>query len=339
MDLRPPDFQKELKAGKFRPVYYLVGEEASARAEAMAAIKAAFKADDFNLREFSGDVDAEAAAVVAEASTLPVFSDKRLVLVRNPKIPAAARAAFVEYLKDPLASTTLVLQCEDRKLDFKDALGAAAGKAGAVVVFAPLKDEEAAAKLAAGAAKAGRALTEDAAERLVAEAGTDWGVLAQELDKLLLYCAKGEIGVDDVVLCLGYQKAADPFALTRLIQERSRKDCLAHLQRMLRDGKADDVAFRALNQISSTVSKQLRARRLLAAGVPKDQAFRQLRLHQWWDKDFFSHVERLTEARLRRDLRRCVACEADLKSKAWLDPRLELERLIADVCGQAAAGC
>ncbi len=335
-ELRAADFAKEVKAGKFRPVYFLVGEEASARADAIAVLKAAFKADDFNLREFSGDLDVEAPSIVAEASTLPVFSDKRLVVVKTAKISASARATLAAYLRDPLKSTTLVLQSEERKPDAKDALAAAASAAGAVVVFSPLKDDEASRKLVAQAAQAGRKLSGDAAERLVAEAGTDWGVLSQELEKVLLYRESGEISVDDVRQCLGYQKAADPFALTRLIQDRRLKEALTHLARMMRDGKPDDVAFRALSQVSGAVSKQLRARRMLKAGTPREQAFRQLRLHQYWDRDYLERVEKLSEARLARDLRRCVATEADLKSKSWLDPRGEIERLIVDVCGGQA---
>jgi DNA polymerase III delta subunit len=225
-----------------------------------------------------------------------------------------------------------VLQSEERKADAKDAMTSAAAAAGAVVVFAPLKDDEAARKLSAEAVKGGRKLAPGAAERLVAEAGTDWGVLSQELEKVLLYSKGAEVSVDDVLHCLGYQKAADPFALARLIQDRKLRESLSHLRRMMRDGKADDVAFRSLNQISSTVAKQLRARRMLTAGVPREQASRTLRLHPYWDRDYLDRVAKMAESRLARDLRRCVAAESDLKSKAWLDPRIEIERLIVDVC-------
>src|SRR5688572_4883732 len=141
MELRPADLIKEWKAGNFRPVYLFVGEEASARAEAVSQLKAHFKADDFNLREFAGDPNAEASAIVAEASTLPVFADKRLVVVQSPKVPAEARAAIAEYLKDPLKSTTLVLQLEERKADPRDALVKAVSAAGAVCVLGPLRAE------------------------------------------------------------------------------------------------------------------------------------------------------------------------------------------------------
>ena len=33
-----------------------------------------------------------------------------------------------------------------------------------------------------------------------------------------------------------------------------------------------------------------------------------------------------------QDLSRCVQTEADLKSKTWLDAKIELERLVVDLC-------
>ena len=46
MELRYTDLVKEWQAGKFRPVYYFIGEDASARTEAAAALKAAIKREE-----------------------------------------------------------------------------------------------------------------------------------------------------------------------------------------------------------------------------------------------------------------------------------------------------
>src|SRR5262249_22605111 len=147
--------------------------------------------------------------------------------------PAGARAAFAEYLKDPLKSSTLVLFSEDKKPDPKDALAQAASAAGAVCVVQPLREGEAEEKLKAKARSAGKKLSEEAASTLVAEAGTDWAILSQELEKTLLFSSgEKEITADHALECLGYQKAADPFALSRMIQDRKLKDCLAHLRRL-----------------------------------------------------------------------------------------------------------
>lgn len=332
MELRVGDLLKEWETGLLRPVYYLLGEEASAKTEALARLKARFKADDFNYREFT---DAEAAeAVVAEAMTFPIFSDKRLVIVNNPKIPAAAKTAFVEYLKDPLKSTTLVLLSEEKKADLKDALTAAASRAGAVGVFSPLKEEDAQDRLVAAARQAGKILSPEAAATLVAEAGTNWSILRQELDKALLFRASAkELSQEDVVQCLGFRKSADPFALSKLIQERKLPDCLAHARRLLSDGKVEDQVFRIVSGLSQAVAKQLRAKRLLQARQAPEAILRALRLHQYWDRNYLEAVGRLDEKRLIADLKKCVATEARLKSKSWLDGRLEIEKLIVDLCG------
>lgn len=331
MELRPPELLKEWQAGKFRPVYYLFGEEAAAKFDAVQTLKSLFKADDFNLFEFSGDPNSEAAAIVSEAMTLPVFSDRRLVIVRSPKIPAEARAAFAEYLKSPSPTTTMVLLSDDRRPDRKDALAAAASAAGAVGLFAPLGEDEAAARLIAEAKKAGKTLAPEAAEAIVAEAGTDWGILSGELEKLVLFVG-AETGIDSAaaLLCLGYRKSADPWAFERLIQGRDLKACLGQLAELFADGKPDEVVFRSLAQVRGGYLKQLKAKRMLKAGLAPREIEQKLRV--FYDNQFFARAARVTEERLRRDLRRCLEVETDLKSKTWLDSKLEFERLVVELC-------
>lgn len=331
MELRAEDLLKEWRAGTFRPVYYLFGEESAAKADALRALKGFFKADDFNLREFSGDPGAEAPAIAAECMTLPVFAQRRLVIVRSPRISAEARAAFAEYLAAPSPTTTLVLLSEDRRPDRKDALAAAAGRAGAVCVFSPLSEEEAVERLTSEARKAGKSLAPDAAEILVSEAGTDWGILTGELEKLILFAgARASLDAAQARECLGYRKSADPWAFEKLIQTRDLKACLRQLAELFADGKPEEVVFRALAQIRGAYLKQLKAKRMLKAGIAPREIETRLRI--FYDRDFFARAERATEPRLRRDLRRCLEVEADLKSKAWLDAKLELERLVVELC-------
>jgi DNA polymerase-3 subunit delta len=335
MELSPDEALKEWKAGKFRPVYYLFGEEPAAKTDALKALKAAFKADDFNLREFNGDVGSEASDAVAEAMTLPVFSDRRLVIVRGTKIPAEAKSVFSDYLKAPSAGTTLVLMSEERRPDKKDAFAATASSAGALVVFAPLAPEAAVAKLVAEASKQGKTLDPAAAEALVEEAGTDWPVLAQELEKALLFAGdKKEVGLDAVGACLGYRKNIDPWAFEKLVQGRDLKTCMGYVNDLLSEDKPESVAFASLARCRAAFLKQLRAKRLLRQGVAQREVETRLRI--FYDNGFFARAGRVTEERLRRDLRRCLEVEADLKSKTWLDPRIELERLLVELCTPTA---
>ena len=335
MELRPEELAQECKSGRLRPAYYLLGEDASGKALALKELKASFKADEFNFREFSGEAG-EVPGILSEAQTLPVFSERRLVLVSNPRIPPEGRQALAQYLKDPVKTTTLVLLSEDRKPDPKDPLAKAASACGALCLFGPLREEEAQERLKALARKAGKALSPEAAALLVAEAGTEWGTLSQELEKLMLFSTSREIKAEEALQSLGYQKAADPFALTRLIQERRLKESLQHLQRLLRSGRPEE-AFRALGQIAAAVSRQLKAKLLLKAGSSPEEVFRALRLHQYWDRGYLKTLEGFPQERLVSDLKLCLATEADLKSKAWLDPKLELELLAAGLCRPRAS--
>ena len=335
MELKPRDLAAEWTAGKFRPVYYLFGEESAAKADAVAKLKELFKPDDFNLREFAGDPAAEHAAIVSEALTLPVFADKRLVIVRSPKIPAEARAAFADYLKSPLTSTTLVLLCEDRRPDKKDVLFNAASAAGAVCIFSPLTEEEAVERLLAEAAKAGKTMAPEAAAALASEAGTDWGILSGELEKALLFAGKNsQIGLDAVSASMGFRKAIDPWAFERLISGRDLNACLLHLRDAFADAKPEEVVFRSLAQARGAYLKQLKAKRMLKAGLPQREIETRLRI--FYDNTFFARAARASEERLRRDLRRLLEIETDLKSKAWLDAKIELESLVVELCTPTA---
>ncbi|HAM35318.1 MAG TPA: DNA polymerase III subunit delta [Elusimicrobia bacterium] len=333
MDHRYADLLKEWKAGRFRPVYYFIGEDASARAEAAAELKSMLNPDSFNLADFPGQSDVQPEIVVSEALTLPVFADRRLVVVRSPRIAADAKTALARYLQEPCPSTTLVLFSDERKVDPRDVLVKAASAVGAVCLFRPLKEGDAVARLQAEAQKSGQRICGEAAEALVAEAGTDWAVLRQELEKASIFAAGAvEIGREHVAACLGYHKSADPFALPRLIQARQLKASLAHLQRISSEGKPDEQAFKALGQMLSAVHKQFRAKRMLKAGQNEAQIFAALRLNSYWDRDYLAILRKLSEARLKRDLKLCLATEAALKSRSWLCAAHEVERLVVDLC-------
>lgn len=327
-ELRPPELLKEWKSGEFRPVYCLYGDLPGSKAEALSQLKTLFKADDFNSAEFSGDIDGQGAAVVSECLQLPTFSDRRLVVVNSTKLGQHGKAAIVDYLADPAKTTTLILLSDDKKPDPKDSLAKAVLSAGAAVVFAPLGEDEAARRLKDAAKAAGKTLTDEAADVLVAEVGTDWGLLQQELNKAMIYCGTADkIDVGAVAACMGY-KQQDPWALSKLVMARDAKGALACAAELLAEGKREEQVYKALNQIVSAVLRQAKAKRLLKTGVP---AFQVERMFNLWGGGM-NTLNKLSEPKLRQDLKRCLAADHAIKSQAWIDKGLRLEQLIADLC-------
>ncbi|MBI4679300.1 MAG: hypothetical protein HY748_17130 [Elusimicrobia bacterium] len=333
---KPQDLSKEWSGGRFRKVYYLMGQLDEVK-DAVAELKSRFQADCFNLSEFTREEDSGAAAV-SDALTQPVFAERRLVIVSNPRIAARDPEPFIEYLKDPLATTTLVMVSDQRKPGAKDPLASLASSQGAVCVYYPLRDFEARARLAEETRKWGKSLAADAAELLVEEAGLDWHILRQEVEKAALFVGEARaISRDDVLACLGYRKGADPYILTRLVGRRELGPCLSHLRAIFSAGKAEDHAFPVLAQTRNVVAKQLRAMRLLREGAAPDSVLAALRIKDWGTYEgFLGWLRPLSERRLARDLAACARVEADLKSKTWLDPHQEVERLVVELCREQA---
>jgi DNA polymerase-3 subunit delta len=323
----------EWSKGTFKPAYYLFGEDNAAKSLALSAARKSSGADDLNITEFSGDNDAQAAELVATCQTPPMFAERRLILVRKLKFGAPARRLIAEYLRDPLKSTVLIMVSEDRKPEAKDALAAAVQSLGGVVLFKPLTEGEAVKRLMTEAQRSGFVLEEDAAELLFEEAGGEWGILRSEIEKVRLFVKdKKRAGVAEVRACLGYKSETNPFDLPRVLQRRDYKKALELLQALLAEGTDP---FRLLYQITQTVTKQMKAKRLVKTGVAQDQIFRELRLQKYYDRDYLTIAGRVSESALIKSLRACLDAEISLKSKSWLKPKNELETLVLRICGRA----
>jgi DNA polymerase-3 subunit delta len=331
--LTPKQLGTEWNKGTFRPAYGLYGEDAPAKQLALETLRKKIGADDFNLNEFSGDDESQAGEIVSACQTPPMFSDRRLVIVRSAKFKAPARKIIADYLRDPLKSTTLLLICPEAKVDKKDAMAAGLKALGGLVLFKAMKENEAVRRLVDEAGRMGFTLAPDAADALVEEAGTEWGILRAELEKVKLFIGEGgQAGTKEVAACLGYSQKANPFELSRLVQKRDARAALNLLRRQLREASNSSERFRLLAQISNAVNKQLRAKRMLKSGDTPEKILPKLRV--FYDRDFIPIVNRISENSLIRSLSACLETEKSLKSRSWLDPEIELENLVLKVCGK-----
>ena len=100
-----------------KPIYYICGTDDYLMEQAVSAIRKEALTPGFetmNYDSFEGK-GLDPSAVMSAASTMPAFSDKRLVLVRDAgSIKAPEAAAFARYFDDPCPSTTLVFIAEGK---------------------------------------------------------------------------------------------------------------------------------------------------------------------------------------------------------------------------------
>lgn len=307
------------------PIYLIVGDD-EAEMFRLAADLSGLVEDElraFNVeRLYAGEKGVTPAAIVEAARTLPMMSDRRVVVVlraerilkpkrrgstEEPTEDAPADAdALDAYAKAPVPETTLVLVAADvdrtrrlyktlqKQATIVECWGLKGGRDARVDLRQAARQAEALVKQAA--ADAGQTIDAPAA-RLVAErAGTDIARLRGDVERLLLYAAgRPRITLDDAQQVVSAETAQDDWAVTNAIQ---RGDAAEALRQIALSMDAGGVPYMILGQLGWFVRERL------APVEPR-------------------RVTAAVDALFRTDL--------ELKSSGG-DPRVLLERLVVELC-------
>src|SRR5687767_5883956 len=252
----PADVRAAIGKRATAPVYLLLGDD-DGEISRLASDLTATVEDElrvFNVERMYGSDKTTTASSIAEACRqMPMMGDRRVVVVvraerlLKPKRgggkdkpvdpdddaevePPSALDPLADYVKNPVAATTLVLATSD--IDKVRKAGKAILQHATVVECWGLKTEKnpryldlrAAARLAEllvrkAVAEEGRQI-DPAAARLVAErAGADIVRLRGDIDRLMLYTAgKAKITLADVQDVVSAESSNDDWAVTTAIQ-------------------------------------------------------------------------------------------------------------------------
>lgn len=212
------DFPGYIASGETAPVLVFTGDQAFLIDKAVAELREKLlgPSGDINFITFSGE-SASGREIADNASTYPMFSKKRLVVVKNAdKLSAKEISALEPYLASPSPSACLVLVFGEGK---KPRLGG--GKNAASFDFS-MEKGSAVSAAREEARKLGYDITRAGAETLIGLVGEDLQEIHNEIVKISLY--KGEkktIGPEDVEALTKKTKYADVYQLINAI---SRKD-------------------------------------------------------------------------------------------------------------------
>ena len=339
----PAAVRKEIAAGRLQPVYLLLGDDdqtiggiADAIADTLEEELRAFNYE----RLYANDKGVTPVTVVDAARVAPMLSPRRVVVVpraehwlkpkrvtaepqegaeapSNEQISSAegdgprdsvtrgALGALVDYLKDPVPTTTLVFMAADvnRSLTAVKALlqGAAVvecwglaegeGPRGGDVrqALAYIKD----------AAETAKVQFEPAAAQLLIErSGGEISKLRAGVDHALLF-AKGKRTVtraDVEAVVSDRETVQDPWAIVNAIERGQRGEALRQLALALEEGA---VPYMVLGQLA------------------------------WFVRD---KLPRVRPAQLPEAVQAVFRTDVDLKTSGG-DPRVLLERLVLELCG------
>lgn len=346
------DHQRALDAvcGELPPLVAIAGECEFLRAGAVAAYREAWLAryargDVATLRAVGEARPAGLADVVAELSGASLFAKEKLVLVRQAErifFSAAAQgrekpsgdreAAFTGLLENPPARIWLVV--ESSQLPKNRTMGKRLSEHCRLVPCPLPTGRDIPAWLAGRARAEGKRMDDAAVDLLTRAHGTDLGVLAAELEKLILFAGEDDaIDAGTVSEFLTGSVEFDIFGFTNAVEARDAEQAVRFARRIATQGTrdqrgkregAESSAHKVMSMLAGTVRGLLRARVALARGADAGSFASEEGISPW-------RAGRLLEASARfslRELRLMAAYAAEQMRSAHDtggDPLLSLE--------------
>ena len=171
---------RELKEGKYHPVYYLHGEESyyiDKISDYIAEHALAPEERDFNQTVLFGS-DVSASAIADTCRRYPMMAERQVVIVKEAQ-NLKNTEALEKYMKQPLPSTVLVI-C--RKREFEKAIQ----QAGVLFESAKLKDRELPPFIEKYLSQKNASIDPKSTQLIADAIGADLSRLVSELDKVLI---------------------------------------------------------------------------------------------------------------------------------------------------------
>jgi DNA polymerase-3 subunit delta len=336
-------------------LYILYGSDSFSRSEALRALKRELDVDgslESNTAEFEAG-QAAPAEVIAACDTVPFLGGRRLVLVegalsktptsgggrRGRRAPAedesgtVARGpwwALVEYAGRMPETTTLVL-VDGGSVD--EALLDELKPFATVVGFALPGPREVTGWVQARARARGVEIDGRACSTIAELVGNDTGIIASEIEKLLMYAAGERITENDVKALVPDIRDREGYLLADAVADGKAAQATKLLHEMLRKGKHHPGAL--LATIENRYRRLAVAREMINAGATGTQIGSNLRMSGYGLERLHEQASRVSMERVSWALDRIAQSDQDVK-EGRLDERLSLELLVQDLASEAS---
>jgi DNA polymerase-3 subunit delta len=318
--LKFQDFKKQAHSPE--PVYLFVSDQDYLKTKMVefceAQVEESSRAFDWAVFDLTKDkaVDAneEIQNLVNTARTLPWMNQRRWIFVKNAQ---NAGKQLDSYLEDPASKTVLILQTARTPRSWSHLPTIeVAGELDRVTWVTQMTQ------------KAGFSIDPQAAETLVSLVGEELSRLDAELEKQLLWSLDTKrITVDSVLRLAVEARERDIFELISAMAGRKGEPALRVLHRLFETGTSHQ---QVLSMLYWNFRRLLVANEMLAHGESFYNIVRQLKI--WSYKNRQDELRRYSRAFLSEVLLRLRETDRLFKSTAT-DPKMHLERVIIDTCG------
>lgn len=350
-------FVAEVKARRLAPGYVFIGDEAFFRKRCREAIlQHLVPAEVRDLSLYELDLaDVELQQVLDQARTPSLIAPLQVFFIRGVKSlygrgkHDAEFAAIEDYFKDPNPDAILIfvadhvrIPADVRRMELTDReryerIRETLGEYCRILEFAHVEENDAVKWALATADAEGVKLDSDAARELVDSLGGDMMMLANELEKLILFVGeKKRITLGEVESMVLAAKQRSFYELTDAISSRDRARALGVLDAILNAGDGDEAAIGHVYMLSRTFRQMLV---ILERNVRDSRALWQalwqgFRIPPFAAEDVIRQARRYKSRReLTAAIRRVARADLALRSNPP-SKRLVLENLVLDLTAE-----
>ncbi|HKZ22042.1 MAG TPA: DNA polymerase III subunit delta [candidate division Zixibacteria bacterium] len=187
------DFRKQTEKGMIASAHLFLGEEDFVKKEALELLTQKLipsGLESFNLNYLDAE-ETEIPDLINLASTVPVGSERRLVIVKTvEKLKAAPKEQLSIFLPKIPKTTCLVLLATD--LSEKDKLYTAVSNSGVIVQFTDFKGASLSKWIAEQFATKQKKIDSQALKFLEETGGNNLNLLSREIEKIVTYAGERE---------------------------------------------------------------------------------------------------------------------------------------------------
>jgi DNA polymerase III subunit delta len=231
------------KKSKFKPVYWLEGEEEYYIDELVnyAEHKILTEAEaGFNLTVFYGK-DADWTAVINSCRRYPMFAERQVVLLKEAQ-QMRDIDKLEAYIDKPLSSTVFVVAYKEKKIDGRSKLAKMLKEKAEVLTTKKMYDNQLPEWTSGLIRSKGYEITQKALLLLVDHIGNDLNRINNEIEKLIINLgSRTDINEDDIERYVGISKEYNVFELQDAFAKKDRAKAIRIIQYFESNPKAAPI--------------------------------------------------------------------------------------------------
>ena len=289
--------------------------------------------DDFNFIKFNL-YETEITPIIEETLTMPFFSDKKAILVKNAYVFTGEKVTkelnqntdqLIEFLEKYDGDNLIIFEVYQNKLDERKKLTKALKKNGQLKKVEQMSEEEIKKWIQSKLNENYKDIKQDALNLFIELTGVNFNIVSQELDKLMLFLGdRPTINKDDVHQIINRSLEQNVFLLTEYIQKRQKNKAI-QLVKDLINMKEEPIKLLAL--ITSNYRLYYQCKILNQKGYSGQQIAKTVNVHPYRVKLALGQVRHYQLEDLLNMINSCAETDYKLKS-SYMDKHLILELFI-----------